>query len=146
MDIDTPVNAPAVTAAAVTDFSSQLPSCILSLTTIDANSPVDADTTTNDSDTTDKNPNPQQRNDSLKGKCNDVNSHSLLNLTLLDPPRWGWSAAGGIVDVATPHDVRINNTLDTWYSYLIHWFCNFVCFKTFFRKRLFHPHTFPSIH
>lgn len=32
------------------------------------------------------------------------NCHSLINLTILDPPRWGWSASGGIVDVLPPHE------------------------------------------
>lgn len=30
---------------------------------------------------------------------------SEINLSLLDPPRWGWTAGGGIVDVLTPHEV-----------------------------------------
>jgi hypothetical protein len=34
--------------------------------------------------------------------------HSLnsVNLTLLDPARWGWTAAGGVVDLLPPHEVR----------------------------------------
>ena len=30
---------------------------------------------------------------------------TLMNLTLLDPPRWGWSAVGGVADLLTPHEV-----------------------------------------
>jgi len=30
---------------------------------------------------------------------------SSVNLALLDPPRWGWTAAGGIADLLTPHEV-----------------------------------------
>ena len=29
-----------------------------------------------------------------------------MNLSLLDPPRWGWTAVGGVADVLTPHEVR----------------------------------------
>ena len=32
----------------------------------------------------------------------DKNCESLTNLALLDPTRWGWSAAGGIVDLCPP--------------------------------------------
>lgn len=31
---------------------------------------------------------------------------STINLALLDPPRWGWTVAGGIADVLPPHEVR----------------------------------------
>ena len=31
---------------------------------------------------------------------------SMMNLSLLDPPRWGWTAIGGVADVLTPHEVR----------------------------------------
>ncbi len=30
---------------------------------------------------------------------------SSINLSLLDPSRWGWSAVGGISDLLTPHEV-----------------------------------------
>ena len=33
-------------------------------------------------------------------------AESALNLTLVDPDRYGWTAAGGIADLATPHQVR----------------------------------------
>jgi hypothetical protein len=35
--------------------------------------------------------------------------HSLnsVNLTLLDPARWGWTAAGGVADLLPPHEVRL---------------------------------------
>ncbi|KAL3910855.1 MAG: hypothetical protein SGARI_001925, partial [Bacillariaceae sp.] len=29
---------------------------------------------------------------------------SMMNLSLLDPPRWGWTAIGGVADVLTPHE------------------------------------------
>lgn len=32
---------------------------------------------------------------------------SQVNLSLLDRPRWGWTAAGGVSDVLPPHEVRI---------------------------------------
>ena len=32
---------------------------------------------------------------------------SLMNLALFDPPRWGWTAAGTIVDLLPPHEVCI---------------------------------------
>lgn len=35
----------------------------------------------------------------------DANPETVMNLALLDPPRFGWSAIGGIVDVLPPHDV-----------------------------------------
>ena len=34
-------------------------------------------------------------------------AESALNLTLVDPDRYGWTAAGGIADLATPHQVRL---------------------------------------
>ena len=30
----------------------------------------------------------------------------VMNMTLYDPPRWGWTAVGGISDVLSPHEVR----------------------------------------
>ena len=33
-------------------------------------------------------------------------AEAMLNLALLDPPKWGWSAFGGITNVCTPHEVR----------------------------------------
>ena len=32
-----------------------------------------------------------------------------INWALLDPPRFGWAALGGIVDMLTPHEVRPNH-------------------------------------
>jgi len=34
-----------------------------------------------------------------------IETSSVLNLALIDPPRWGFSAAAGIVDLSTPHVV-----------------------------------------
>jgi hypothetical protein len=34
-----------------------------------------------------------------------VCAESLMNLTLLDPPRWGWTAVGGVADLLSPHEV-----------------------------------------
>ena len=36
----------------------------------------------------------------------DVRTENMVNLTLLDPPRWGWTAAGGVADLLSPHEVR----------------------------------------
>ena len=33
-------------------------------------------------------------------------AESWMNLTLTDPPKWGWTAVGGIADVLSPHEVR----------------------------------------
>lgn len=30
---------------------------------------------------------------------------SEVNLSLLDPAKWGWTAAGGVGDLLTPHEV-----------------------------------------
>ena len=30
----------------------------------------------------------------------------IMNRALYDPPRWGWTALGGIADVLSPHEVR----------------------------------------
>jgi hypothetical protein len=35
----------------------------------------------------------------------DVDTQSMMNLSLLDPPRWGWTALGGICDLLPPHEV-----------------------------------------
>ena len=85
MDIDTSQR---------TESVSSLPSYILSLTTIDAT----------DQSNSQQGHQQGQPTNSLESKCQEINSHSLLNLTLLDPPKYGWSAGGGIVNVLTPHD------------------------------------------
>ena len=36
---------------------------------------------------------------------NDMFAESLMNKALYDPPRWGWTALGGIADVLSPHEV-----------------------------------------
>ena len=36
---------------------------------------------------------------------NDVYEENCINLSLLDPARYGWMAMGGIADVSTPHEV-----------------------------------------
>lgn len=33
---------------------------------------------------------------------------NLINLALLDPPRFGWTAAGGVADLLPPHEVRLS--------------------------------------
>ena len=37
---------------------------------------------------------------------NDVYEENCINLSLLDPTRYGWMARGGIANVTTPHEVR----------------------------------------
>jgi hypothetical protein len=37
---------------------------------------------------------------------NDIYEENCINLSLLDPARYGWVALGGIADVSTPHEVR----------------------------------------
>ena len=37
---------------------------------------------------------------------NDIYEENCINLSLLDPARYGWMALGGIADVSTPHEVR----------------------------------------
>jgi len=32
-------------------------------------------------------------------------AESAINLTLLDPPRFGWTASGGVADLLHPHEV-----------------------------------------
>lgn len=39
---------------------------------------------------------------------NEKYAESIMNLTLLDPPKWGWTAAGGVADLLPPHEVRIS--------------------------------------
>jgi hypothetical protein len=46
---------------------------------------------------------------SAAGRADDQAAHHSLNsvnLTLLDPARWGWTAAGGVTDLLPPHEVR----------------------------------------
>ena len=40
-----------------------------------------------------------------KPNAPEICSESLMNLTLIDPPRWGWTALGGVADLLTPHEV-----------------------------------------
>jgi hypothetical protein len=42
-----------------------------------------------------------QRDDDVPYVENSINS------TLLDPPRFGWTAAGGVADLLPPHEVRL---------------------------------------
>jgi hypothetical protein len=35
----------------------------------------------------------------------DTHIETNINLALLDPPRWGWSAGGKVVDLMTPQEV-----------------------------------------
>lgn len=37
---------------------------------------------------------------------NDVYEENCINLSLLDPARYGWMAVGGVADLSTPHEVR----------------------------------------
>ena len=37
---------------------------------------------------------------------NDIYEENCINLSLLDPARYGWMALGGIADVSTPYEVR----------------------------------------
>ena len=30
----------------------------------------------------------------------------VMNMSLFDPPRWGWTAVGGVADLLSPHEVR----------------------------------------
>ena len=39
-------------------------------------------------------------------KEDDIFAEILMNRSLYDPPRWGWTALGGIADVLSPHEVR----------------------------------------
>lgn len=40
-----------------------------------------------------------------------MSADNTMNLALMDPPRWGWTAAGGIVDLLPPHEVRYKDLL-----------------------------------
>ena len=33
------------------------------------------------------------------------NAYTIMNLALVDPPRWGWTAFGPLVDLLPPHEV-----------------------------------------
>ena len=44
------------------------------------------------------------------------NAENAVNLTLLDPPRFGWTAAGGVEDVLPPHEVCQSVLLSWYYS------------------------------
>jgi hypothetical protein len=37
----------------------------------------------------------------------DIYEENCINLSLLDPARFGWTAGGGIADLSTPHEVRV---------------------------------------
>jgi len=36
----------------------------------------------------------------------ELNTDALCCLPIIDPPKWGWSALGGVVDLLTPQEVR----------------------------------------
>lgn len=60
-------------------------------------SPLEAPTTSSDSSSL-------QSQDAFS----DENAEAMMNLSLLDPPHWGWSAAGGVVDLLPPHEVGLS--------------------------------------
>ena len=80
---------------------------------------------------------------------------AALNLTLVDPDRFGWTAAGGIVDLETPHQVRIfcahvrvYNMSAMWRAYatgmelMIFYICSiYASAHTLFVSYLIIPHT-----
>ena len=35
-------------------------------------------------------------------------AEAVMNMTLFDPPRWGWTAVGGISDLLSPHEVSFD--------------------------------------
>jgi hypothetical protein len=35
----------------------------------------------------------------------DLNAETMINLSLLDPPHYGWTAGGGVVDLLPPVEV-----------------------------------------
>lgn len=35
-------------------------------------------------------------------------AEATMNMPLFDPPRWGWTAIGGVADVLPPHEVRLS--------------------------------------
>ena len=37
---------------------------------------------------------------------NDIYEENCINVSLLDPTRYGWMAMGGVADLSTPHEVR----------------------------------------
>lgn len=37
-------------------------------------------------------------------------AENMMNLALLNPPQWGWSCVGGVVDLQTPHVVGSQET------------------------------------
>lgn len=47
---------------------------------------------------------PQARVTNGGSTLSDLSELNRLNWPLIDPPRWGWTAAGGIADVLTPHE------------------------------------------
>ena len=32
-------------------------------------------------------------------------AEATMNMTLVEPPKWGWTAVGGVADLLTPHEV-----------------------------------------
>ena len=38
----------------------------------------------------------------------DLNAETMINLSLLDPPHFGWTAGGGIADLLPPVEVRLS--------------------------------------
>jgi hypothetical protein len=51
-------------------------------------------------------PPPQPQSDEQEQEEDGFYAEAMLNLTLLDPPRFGWTALGGVADVLPPHEVR----------------------------------------
>jgi hypothetical protein len=54
------------------------------------------------------------------------NCDALLNLTILDPAKYGWSVLGGIRNVCPPHEVRCYCTLNDEFAMT----CYFIIFDS----------------
>ena len=50
-------------------------------------------------------------------------AETAMDMALYDPPRWGWTALGGIADVLSPQEVRYNKVWgNSWFALICQWF------------------------
>ncbi|KAL7466420.1 hypothetical protein ACHAXS_006731 [Conticribra weissflogii] len=82
--------------------------------TVDPNNQIDSqlDTMRNDSQSKPEikplcqsNIQPNMSGDSLPKKTRKFDSSSMLKLVRVDPPRYGWTAIGGVASILTPHEM-----------------------------------------
>ena len=80
---------------------------------------------TNTKDTTMSSTNTTTTTTTAASDCS--NAEIAINWTLLDPPRFGWTAAGGVADLLHPQEVRRTNAFGRGRRMCVSFFSIYMC-------------------